>query len=130
MAAATLWGIQLLCAVGFRVPIPDIEQAGGWEGGAFGNYYLKHIPLKALLAAAGVEQAAFDEGAVLYWAPRLLFLTDVTDTLEDAALPFLPMFRKFQAKVCALSDAICSNGKRELSVAHALQAAAGYPHDA
>ena len=111
MAAATFWGIQLSYAVGFRVPILDIKQAGGWEGGAFSNHYVKHVPLKALLAAAGVEQAAFDEGTRLYWDARLTCLTHVTETLEDAALSFLPTFRKFQGKVCALSDAICSDGR-------------------
>ena len=95
-----------MLSVDCRVPTSDIKQAGGWESGAFGNHYVKYAPLKSLLAAAQSAHAASDEGAQLYWAPRLVFLNEVTEALEDAALPFLPTYKKIRAKVCSQLDAM------------------------
>ena len=58
-----------------RLDPGTIRQSGHWSPDAFASHYVKTVPLKTMLCAAGVEDPGRDEARHLYYVPRLKFRT-------------------------------------------------------
>ena len=82
-----------------RLDAETIRQAGHWSPDAFASHYVKTVPLKTMLCAAGVEDPGSDEARHLYYVPRLKFQDHVTEAMLDAKSCWLPRLRAMVSKV-------------------------------
>lgn len=74
-----------------RLAHQDIARQGGWGLDALARCYEDNTPPRALLAAAGVNGAAFEDLDASYFAPR--FLVTISDSLIVDLYPWLPKLR-------------------------------------
>ena len=82
-----------------RLGPETIRQAGNWTADAFASHYVKTVPLKTMLCAAGFEDPGNPGASQLYYIPRLKLEAHVTEAMLDAKSRWLPRLRAMVHKV-------------------------------